>query len=161
MVHLFRHRHLPSPSHAGLRSTLDESFWNRFWDEYWGSIESPLRTLSEATAEWTPDVDVSETDKEVVMEANIAGYDPKKITVEIEDNVLTMKGEHAEEKEEKKRRYYRKERRSGAFFRQVALPPVDETKARCRARNGTLTITLPKKHVPETESKAHKLAIES
>lgn len=138
---------------------FDETFWNRFWNDY--SLRSPLRSLTELTADWAPDMDISETDKTITVEANVAGYEPKDISVEIEDNILTLKGEMKKESEERKKTYFRQERCTGSFFRQVALPPVDDTKATCKAKNGTLTITLPKKEVKAVESKAHKLAIES
>ncbi|MBI3332336.1 Hsp20/alpha crystallin family protein [Candidatus Peregrinibacteria bacterium] len=155
---LQRQRPLLAPR-TRLGFPLDDSFWNRFWDDY--SFRSPFRAMTPFSTDWMPDVDVSETDKEITVAANVAGYEPKDIDIEIEDNVLTIKGEMEKETEEKKRKYYRQERCSGSFFRQIALPPVDETKASCKAKNGTLTITLPKKEAKPIESKARKLAIES
>lgn len=159
MVKLLRHqRPVPAPR-TNLGFPFDESFWNRFWDDY--SFRSPLKALTSISADWMPDIDVSETDDDITVEANVAGYAPKDIDIEIEDGVLTLRGTMEKETEEKKRTYYRQERCSGSFFRQIALPPVDETKASCKAKNGTLTITLPKKEVKPIESKARKLTIES
>lgn len=146
--------------HTGPRFPLDMSFWDRFWDDY--SLRSPFRALTAFPAEWMPDIDISETEKEIVIEANVAGYETKDIDIEIENNILTIKGEMEKETEEKKRKYYRQERCTGSFFRQIALPPaVDETQAKCKAKNGALTVTIPKKEAKKTESKARKLVIES
>ena len=149
---------LSQRTHVGF--PFDESFWNRFLDDY--TLRSPFRALTTSfSTDWTPDVDISETDKEVIVEANIAGYAPKDINVEIENNVLIIRGETEKDTEEKERRYCRQERCRGSFVRQIALPNIDETKAKCGAKNGTLTITVPKKEMKEIESKAHKLVIES
>lgn len=138
---------------------LDESFWSRFWDDY--SFRSPFRAMTSFSADWMPDINISETEKEFTVEANVPGYEPKDIEVEIEDNVLTIKGDMKKEVEEKKKNYVRQECCAGSFFRQIALPLIDEAKATCKTKNGRLTIILPKKEVMKTENKASKLVIES
>lgn len=160
MVNLIaKQRQSPFPVHFGPRFLFDDSFWNRFWDDH--SFHGPLRAPRLFSADWMPDVDISETDKDIIVEANVAGYEPKDISVEIDDNVLTIKGEMEKNAEEKKKQYYRQERCAGSFFRQIALPPIDDTQAKCQAKNGTLTVIVPKKEAQPTSARLHKLTIES
>lgn len=94
---------------------------------------------------FTPAMDVYEDNDDVVVETPLAGVDPTKVNIEIEDNVLTVSGsaEHQSEVEEKN--YYRKEVRSGSFYRAVALPKaVKGDVAQATFDKGLLTIRIPK-----------------
>lgn len=96
---------------------------------------------------YTPAVNISEDKDNVIVEAPLAGIDPAKVDIEIEDNVLKISGssEKKSEVDDKDRHYYRKEIRSGSFYRAVALPKsVEGTKAEASFKNGILTITVPK-----------------
>ena len=75
-----------------------------------------------AAARLTPTIDVSETDKEVTVEAELPGVDEKDIDVTLGDNMLTIKGEKKQEKEEKKKDYHLTERSYGSFSRSMVLP---------------------------------------
>lgn len=95
---------------------------------------------------WTPHVDMSETDKNIVIKADIPGVDPKDIDITVEDGVLTIKGEKKEEREEKKQNFHRTERFIGQFFRQISLPSgVDENNVTASTAKGVITITIHKK----------------
>lgn len=99
-----------------------------------------------------PQVDVYQTDKEVVVEMPLAGVKPEDVDISVEDNVLTVRGETKEEKEEKRRNYWRKEIRKGAFERLVTLPTeVKGEKAIADSKNGILKITLPKVKVKKVK----------
>lgn len=96
---------------------------------------------------FTPAVNVSETKDSVVVETPLAGIDPAKVEIEIEDNVLKISGsvESSTEVDEQEKHYYRKEIRSGSFYRAVALPKsVEGDKAEAAYKQGILTITIPK-----------------
>ncbi len=109
-------------------------------------------TATEGLMTWTPRVDVEETEKEIVIKADIPGVDPKNIEIAIENNVLTVRGERKEEREEKKKNYHRVERFMGSFYRAIPLPPgVDAEKVTATSSNGVITITVPKK--PEAQPK--------
>lgn len=157
MSFLTRHRRqTPQTPEVILRDAVDR-FMNdalvpsRFFNETFPAL--PLRSMD---VDILPDIDVSETDKEINVVANIPGFDPKNVKAEIKDNCLIMQGTMEEEKEEKGRRWHRQERRSGSFYREIALPSVDEAKAKCVIKNGTLTVTVPKKE----EAKGKNLPIE-
>lgn len=92
-----------------------------------------------------PPVDMYETKDAVVVETPLAGVDPKKIEISIDNGTLSIKGSIERKTEVEDKNYYRKEVRSGSLFRQVALPTrVDGTKAEASYENGILKIQLPK-----------------
>jgi HSP20 family protein len=108
----------------------------------------------------TPKIDISETETELKVEAELPGVDQKDVEVAVADNVLTIKGEKKAEKEEKKKDYHLVERSYGGFARQVTLPfAAEPDKAKASFKNGVLTVTLPKP--PEMKAKARKIAIKA
>lgn len=105
-----------------------------------------------------PQIDVSETDGEVTIEAELPGVDEQDIDVTVADNLLTIKGEKKQEKEEKKKDYHLTERSYGSFSRSMTLPfDADPKKIKASFDAGVLKITLPKP--PEVKSKVKKIAI--
>lgn len=110
----------------------------------------------QAMKAWTPRMDVEETEKEILVKADIPGVDPKDVDIQVVDNVLTVRGGKEERKEEKKKNYHRTERFVGQFFRSISLPAgIDADKVSATSVNGTVTITIPKR--PEAQPK--KIAI--
>ncbi|HEX5429889.1 MAG TPA: Hsp20/alpha crystallin family protein [Patescibacteria group bacterium] len=92
-----------------------------------------------------PAVDLYETDADVVAEVSIPGIDPKKVNVEIENNVLHIRMDEQEVFEDRDKDYYRKEVRRGQFARSLALPTeVDADKVSAACAHGILKITMPK-----------------
>ncbi len=107
--------------------------------------------------QWTPVLDVSETDETVQVTAELPGVDPKEVDISLADDVLTIHGEKKAESEEKQRDYHRIERSYGSFTRTVRLPAaVDADKVEAAYRDGVLTIALPKKE----EAKTHKVKVD-
>ncbi len=97
---------------------------------------------------WTPSIDVIETDDAIKLKAELAGMDPSDISIEVQDNVLTVSGERRFEEEVKEDKYYRIERRYGSFSRSLALPQtVDESRIEARYDNGVLEVSVPKADV--------------
>ena len=113
----------------------------RFFDR-WGDWDQPeLRPI----ADWAPKVDFAENKDAYVLKAEIPGIDPKEISVSLENDLLTIKGEKKQEKEEKDEHHYRVERSFGSFARTMRLPgAVDGGKVAAAFKNGVLTVTLPK-----------------
>ncbi len=98
-----------------------------------------------ATADWVPAVDIKETDKAFIITADVPGVDPKDIEVNMENGVLTIRGERKEETEEEKEGYKRIERVRGTFYRRFSLPDTaDAEKISAKSKNGVLEITIPK-----------------
>lgn len=90
-------------------------------------------------------MDVSETDKEVIVKAELPGMDPKEIDVSVRGDILTLAGERKQEKEEKGVNFHRVERSYGSFSRSIQLPAeVDTGKVEASYKDGVLRITLPK-----------------
>ncbi len=105
-----------------------------------------------------PSIDVSETDSELKVEAELPGVDEKDVEVSVVDNVLTIRGEKKEEREEKKKDYHLVERSYGSFARSITLPfAVEPDQAKATFKNGVLTITLPKP--PEVKEKLKKIPV--
>ena len=63
---------------------------------------------------WTPAVDVVRENGNLVVRADIPGIKPEEVKIEVEDDILTVSGEHEESKEEKDKNYVRRERRYGS-----------------------------------------------
>lgn len=109
-------------------------------------------------AEWSPAVDVSETDAEYVVKAELPEVKKEDVKVTMEDGVLTLEGERRQEKEEKGKRYHRIERSYGSFMRSFELPDnVDTSKAKAEFKDGMLTLSLPKSE--KAKSKALEIKV--
>ena len=95
--------------------------------------------------DWTPTVDISETEAEYAIKAELPEVKKEDVKVTVEDGVLTIQGERKQEKEEKGKKYHRIERSYGRFARSFTLPDtVDEGKVRAEYADGVLNLHLPK-----------------
>jgi HSP20 family protein len=93
---------------------------------------------------WTPAIDVVRENGNLVVRADIPGIKPEEVKIEVEDDILTVSGEHEERKEEKDKQYVRRERRYGSFIRSMALPPgVDAEQIRATTHDGVVEVTIP------------------
>jgi len=108
---------------------------------------------------WVPKVDISETNGDLVVAADLPGLNREDVSIRIENNVLTLKGEKKREEEKEGTNYYRVERCCGSFTRSFALPStVDTNKVKAGFKDGVLTITLPK--TEEAKGKEIPIAVE-
>ena len=92
-----------------------------------------------------PSTDVTETDKEIEITAELPGLEDKDVQINLSDNLLTIRGEKKAEREEKDKNYRMVERSYGAFERTIALPEgvkADDIKA--TIAKGVLTVKVPK-----------------
>lgn len=95
---------------------------------------------------WSPRVDINETDKEVMIEAELPGLEKKDIKVEVRDNLLTITGERKQEKKIEKAENCCVERHYGKFERSFSLgDTVNTGKVSAAYKNGVLTLKLSKK----------------
>lgn len=109
---------------------------------------------------WSPQVNVSETDKELAVTAELPGVEEKDVEVTIDKGALTIKGEKKCEKEEKDKNYYRSERCFGSFMRSIELPKdVLSDKAEANFKNGVLTVKLPKS--PEAQKQSKRIPVKA
>lgn len=96
-------------------------------------------------ADWVPSVDISETDTEYLIKAELPEVRKEDVKVTLEDGVLTIQGERRQEKEEKSKKFHRVERSYGSFVRCFTLPDyVDDAKVKAEYREGILNLHLPK-----------------
>ena len=109
-------------------------------------------------SDWVPAVDVREESGQWVVHADIPGVDPKDIQVDMENGVLTIKGERREQHEEGKGDYKRVERIRGSFFRRFTLPDTaDAENIKARSNHGVLELVIPK----QEKVQPRKITVES
>ena len=105
-----------------------------------------------------PRIDVSETETELNIEAELPGVDEKDVELILSDGRLTIKGEKKHEKEEKKKDYHLVERSYGSFARTLGLPfDVDPEQVKASFDKGVLRVTVPKP--AEVKSKEKRIPI--
>ncbi|MCC7207573.1 MAG: Hsp20/alpha crystallin family protein [Anaerolineae bacterium] len=104
-----------------------------------------------------PATDVHETENEIVVKAELPGFNPDQIDIRVEGNVLTIKGQVSSEQERKEEgQVHLRERRMSSFQRSFSLPVgVDPDKAEANFENGVLTLTLPKRE----DARARRIAV--
>src|SRR5438270_11610449 len=106
------------------------------------------RLMSEprASRPWSPAVDIIETENELMLKADLPDVRSEDITVHVENQTLTIKGERRFEENGDAKSYHRIERSYGSFVRSFAVPStVDTEKVQADYKNGVLTVKLPKK----------------
>ena len=97
------------------------------------------------TAELLPKLDVTETDKQIEITAEMPGLEERDVQVNLADNVLTIRGEKKAEKEEKDKTYRLVERSYGSFVRSLELPEgVNADAIKASIDKGVLKVTVPK-----------------
>jgi HSP20 family protein len=97
-----------------------------------------------------PHIDVSETERELKICAELPGVSEKDIDVRLEDDVLVIRAEKKFERKDEKENYHFMERSYGTFQRAVRLPgPVDPDQVQASFDNGVLTVTVPKSEQQE------------
>ena len=107
-----------------------------------------------------PRTDVSETDKEIQVTAELPGVQEKDIDVSLSDDMLTIKAEKKSEKEEKGKERHVIERSYGMFERSFRLPyAVDSKKIKAEYKSGVLTVKLPKP--AEKQTKTQKITVKA
>jgi HSP20 family protein len=128
---------IPSNGISVLRKEMDRLF-DRIWEGGVPEVTMPL-------GEWTPALDISESEDAMIVKAEVPGIEPKDIHVTLNNQILSIAGEKKFESEKKDETFYRMERSSGSFARTINLPvAVDSARVTAVFKNGILTITMPK-----------------
>lgn len=124
---------------------------NRIFDEPWFPLPAP-------SAGWTPVVNVEESADELLLTAEFPGLTEDEVKVELEDNILTIRGEKREEREEHddERQFHVRERRFGSFNRAFTLPrTVAADEIHASFEDGVLSVRMPK----SIEAKSRKIEV--
>ena len=97
------------------------------------------------SAQWSPEVDITEDEKEYLVKTDLPEMKKEDVKVTIENGILSISGERKSEKEEKGKRYHRIERSYGSFERTFAMPDdADASKMKAEFKNGVLRVHMPK-----------------
>ncbi|MDR0313630.1 MAG: Hsp20/alpha crystallin family protein [Treponema sp.] len=104
-----------------------------------------------------PAVDVRETEKSYVLEADLPGFDEKDIEIHLDGNTLTIQSKNAEEKKEEKNGYMVQERRQASFSRSFTLPDnADRESISAAYKNGVLSVEIVKQ--PEAQKRVIEIS---
>lgn len=107
-------------------------------------------------SEWHPPVDVLEKDGNIILRAEVPGMDEKDIDIQLEGNVLTIRGERKPEPDAEKYNFHQVESFYGTFSRSFTLPnTIDAEKIDANYRNGVLSVTIPQR--PEVKPRSIKV----
>ncbi len=119
-------------------------FFSDNWDEMDRAFSDFMPTASNKQA-FTPAIDMYEDKDNVIVETQLAGIDPEKVDISIENDILCIKGQGEKTSEVDDKNYYRKEIKRGGFYRSISLPThVIGDKAVAIAEGGVLKISIPK-----------------
>jgi HSP20 family protein len=107
------------------------------------------RDLALSDRIFAPLVDIKETEKTFIIEADLPGFKKEDVTIDVAADTIEISADHKEDKEEEQEKdgskYLRRERCAYKFFRQISLPsPIDTEKIESNYKDGTLELTLPK-----------------
>ena len=126
--------------------------WMR-WDKTMRDFGREIFSMGSGIA-----VDISETDDDVIVKADLPGIEKKNVSLRIVDSALIIEAEQSEELREEEENFFRQERSYGKFYREVPLPvEVEEDNATAEMKDGVLTVKLPKKEKSKKKGKEIKI----
>ena len=113
---------------------------------FYSPFFAPLRVRTDADRyDWTPSVDISETDNTFEVRAELPGVSKDDLHVSVKDNLLTLSGEKRQDNADDTQNYRRVERRYGSFQRRFTLPAeVNTEDIKAEYTDGVLTLSIPK-----------------
>jgi len=130
---------------------------NRLFDDVFNRFDSTMPSVFSRTPAW-PSVEVVDSDKDVLIAAELPGLDEKDVEVSVSDDVLTIRGEKKAQIDDQERHF--SERYYGRFERVIPLPfEVEDERAEATFENGVLTVTLPKS--PKAKAKMKRIPVNS
>ncbi|MBV8935915.1 MAG: Hsp20/alpha crystallin family protein [Alphaproteobacteria bacterium] len=132
---------------------------NRLFDTAFGDFGLPSFGSPAFGVMAAPKIDVSESDNEIRIAAELPGIDEKNVEVMLAGDMLTIRGERKEEHEDKQHNYHVRECTHGAFSRSLPLPfGADPNQVKAAFKNGVLTVTIPKPK--EAQQKQHRIEVQ-
>lgn len=124
---------------------------NRFFGRAPSTSRSDVGMLAES--DWNPTVDISETETEYLIKADIPGVKKEDVKVTVQDGMVTIRGERKQEKEEKGKKFHRIERTYGNFMRSFRMPDdANESGVSAEFKDGMLNVTLKKSATAKPKS---------
>ena len=109
---------------------------------------------------WAPEVDIYETENELVVKADLPDVNPQDLDIRVENNILTIRGERKFDKKVNEDNYLRIERSYGSFSRSFSLANSVKSEAiKADYQNGVLTLSIPKRE--EAKPKQIKVNVET
>lgn len=132
--------------------------WKPFrdMDEFFG--DDDIFSLVPRSSLKEPSIDLYETEKDVVAEFSVPGFDPNDIEISVEKDHIRVKGSVEEKEEKKEKGYWRKEIRKGSFDRTLHLPAeVNEDKVDATYDSGMLKVVMPKLEKKKSKGKNVKI----
>jgi HSP20 family protein len=134
-----------------------EAFFNRLMPNRlfnWHSLGN-----GQQLTDWTPSANISETESEYVIRAELPAIKKEDVQVTVENGVITIKGERKQQKEEKNEKYHRVESFYGNFERRFSLPDdVNTASIKCDSKEGILTVHIPKVEIKK--SRPQQIAVQ-
>ncbi len=130
-----------------------ESLFSRFTPRSF--VSWPRLALDDegsAKFEWSPSVDISESEKEYLVRAEVPAVKKDDIKVTVDGGMITIAGERKQQKEEKNEKFHRVESVYGSFSRSFSLPEnVDANNIKCESQDGVLTVHIPKTEIEKAK----------
>ena len=140
-----------TPRPTSILNDMDKMISNVFENDW----NFPVRSKTN----WSPPVDVKETDDSFTLTADIPGLTKKEVNVNVSDGIVSISGERKFENEKESDNYHYRERQYGSFLRTLNLPEtVNEEKITANFKNGILSIELPKQEVALPKERQIKIS---
>ena len=151
-------------SFGGERQLGMDPFWqlhremNRLFDDVLRGTRAPAEQGETPRDIAAPRMDISETENEIKICAELPGVDEKDVEVTLDGDLLTIRGEKKVDIDEQRENYHVVERSRGSFARSIRLPEgMKAEEANASFQNGVLTVTLPK--TPEQQRRARRIEV--
>jgi HSP20 family protein len=131
---------------------VDAMFNRMMSNHYWPRLA--LEGNGGKKVQWAPSADISETEKEYVIRAELPAVDKDNVQVMLDQGLITIKGERKQQKEDKNEKFHRVESFYGSFERSFSLPEnVDSDAIRCESKDGVLSVHIPKAELSKNKPK--------
>jgi HSP20 family protein len=135
-----------------------DSLFNRLMPSMLSRWPGRLGTSNGDTVDWSPSANISETEKEYLIRAELPAVRKEDVKVTVDDGMITIEGERKQQKEDKNEKLHRIESFYGHFTRSFSLPEsVNESAIRCESKDGVLTVHIPKAESPKQQPKQIKV----
>jgi HSP20 family protein len=122
-----------------------EEFMNRLMPSLLRGWPRAAGEGSAPAVQWTPSADISETETEYLVRAEMPAVRKEDVKVTVHDGTISIEGERRYEKQDKSEKFHRVETFQGRFARRFTLPEdADAAAIRAESRDGVLTVRIPK-----------------